>query len=148
MEKKIRPDGYFTIFLVLAIISHLISPITKLIFSPFNLIGIIIIIIGVVMTTGTNSLILKNRTAIKPDEIPSFLITSELFKFSRNPLYLGMAIILIGVCIFLGSSSPFIFAIIFILLIDRLFIPLEEHNLEKKFNNRYLDYQKKVRRWI
>ena len=142
------PDGYFIILLVLAILSHLIFPIVMIIFSPFNLIGIILIIIGFFLTLWTNSLLLKNQTTIKPYEIPGFLITSGPFKFRRNPLYLGMAIALFGVGVFLGSLSPFISPIIFVLLIDRLFAPMEEINLEKKFSEKYLDYKKKVRRWI
>jgi protein-S-isoprenylcysteine O-methyltransferase Ste14 len=148
MKKRIMPDGYFIILLILAISSHLIFPIVRIIFFPFNLLGIILIIIGILLTLWTNSVLLKNQTAIKPYEIPSFLITSGPFKFSRNPLYLGMALALFGVGVFLGSLSPFISPIIFVLLIDRAFVPMEEDNLEKKFRKEYLDYKKKVRRWI
>ncbi|MFZ2455804.1 MAG: methyltransferase [Candidatus Altiarchaeia archaeon] len=148
MKKRITPDGYFITLLTLAILSHAIFPMARIIFFPFSLIGIILIIIGLFLTLWTNSLLLKNRTTLKPFGMPSFLITSGPFKFSRNPLYLGMAIALFGVNIFLGSFSPFIFSIIFIILIDRLIIPVEEKNLEKTFGKNYVGYKREVRRWI
>jgi protein-S-isoprenylcysteine O-methyltransferase Ste14 len=63
-------------------------------------------------------------------------------------MYLGMMSILLGVAIFLGSLISFAFPIIFIIIMEKLFIPLEEKNLEKKFGNQYIDYKKRVRRWI
>ena len=63
-------------------------------------------------------------------------------------MYLGMNLILWGISILLGSLITFIFPIVFIILIKRLFIEFEENNLEKRFGKRYIDYKKKVRRWI
>jgi len=63
-------------------------------------------------------------------------------------MYLGMMSILLGVAIFLGSLIAFAFPIIFVMIMERRFIPLEEKNLEKKFGNQYIDYKKRVRRWI
>jgi protein-S-isoprenylcysteine O-methyltransferase Ste14 len=146
--KKLMPDGYFIILLALSILFHFEFPILKIIFYPYNFIGIALIIIGIAMTILVNSLLLKSKTSIQPYETPRFFVTSGLFRFSRNPLYLGMAIALFGVNIFLGSLSPFIFPIIFIIFIDRMFIPMEEKALEKEFGNEYADYKKRVRRWI
>jgi len=148
MKKKIMPNGYFFISLALAILFHFMFPTVKIIFSPYNLIGVVLIIIGIAITSWTNSLLLKKQTATEPNEIPTLFITSGPFKFSRNPIYLGMIIVLFGMDIFLGSLFPFIFSILFIIIIDRFFIPTEEKNLEKKFGDRYVDYKKRVGRWI
>jgi protein-S-isoprenylcysteine O-methyltransferase Ste14 len=59
-----------------------------------------------------------------------------------------MALALFGAFLFLGSISPFIIWILFIILIDRTVIPLEEKNLEERFGNEYLEYRSKVRRWL
>jgi protein-S-isoprenylcysteine O-methyltransferase Ste14 len=148
MKKSLTPDGYFIILLALAIISHLKFPILEIIFFPYNLIGIVLIIIGILVTLLVNFLLLKSDTTIQPYETPKVFVTSGLFRLSRNPLYLGMAVALFGADIFLGSLSPFIFSIIFVILIDRLFVPMEEKNLEKSFGRKYIDYKRKVRRWI
>lgn len=148
MKNKILPDGYFIILLALATLIHFIFPIHKIISPPYNYIGIVIIVIGIAMTFFVNYLLLKSGTSIKPYESPSLLVLSGPFKFSRNPLYLGMAVAFFGVDILLGSISPFVFLILFIVIIDRFFIPMEEKNLEKTFGKKYDDYKKRVRRWI
>lgn len=142
------PDGYFITSLVMSIIFHSILPIVKIILYPYSLIGILLIITGISLVFVTNSILLKKRTSIKPFETPSVLITYGPFKFSRNPIYLGMAIVLFGVETLLGSLSSFIFPILFVIIINRSFIPMEENNLEKLFGEKYLVYKTKVKRWI
>jgi len=148
MKNKILPDGYLVILLALAVLIHFIFPIQEIISHPYNYIGIVIIAIGIAMTLLVNYLLLKSGTSIKPYESPSLLVSSGPFKFSRNPLYLGMAVALFGVDILLGSISPFVFLMLFIIIIDRFFIPMEEKNLERTFGKKYDDYKKQVRRWI
>jgi len=114
-------------------------PLVRLILFPWNLSGIILIIAGIIMTLITNSALLKNRTSIQPFETPDVLLTSGLFKLSRNPLYLGMAIAFAGVVITLGSLSPIIFPVIFVIIIDRVIIPFEENKLEMEFGDKYLE---------
>lgn len=148
MKKKITPDGYFTILLLLSILVHFMCPIVNIVPYPYNLIGIILIITGILITLITNFMLLKKKTSIKPFEIPCAFITSGPFKLSRNPIYMGMTIALFGVETTLGSLSPIIFIIIFVIIINRLIIPVEEKDLENKFGSKYLDYKKKVRCWI
>ena len=141
------PDDYFIILLALEILSHF-APAVKIIFPPYNIVGIIIIISGILLTFWTNYNLLKKKTATKPYEIPSYFISSGPFRLSRNPLYLGMAAILIGAAVFLGSLTPFIFPIVFMIIIEKHFVLWEEEKLEKKFGSEYADYKKRVRRWI
>lgn len=142
------PDGYFIILLGMIVLFHFIFPIKKLYSYPYNLTGLLLIIAGIIIVFAANSILLKKKTSIMPFEIPSVLITSGPFKLGRNPIYLGMALILFGVAAVPGSLSSFLFPIIFIIIINKSFIPIEENNLEKLFGERYLDYKKKVRRWI
>jgi len=80
--------------------------------------------------------------------MPNFFVASGPFKLSRHPMYLGMMSILLGFAISQGSLIPFVFPVIFIIIMEKQFIPLEEKNLEKKFDNQYIDYKKRVRHWI
>ncbi len=148
MKKKIIPDSYFIILLLLSILVHSIFPIVNIVLYPYTLIGIILIITGILLTLKTNFILLKKKTSIKPFETPGAFITSGPFKLSRNPIYLGMTIALFGVETVLGSLSPYIFPVIFVIIINRLIIPVEEKDLENKFGEKYLDYKTKVRRWI
>lgn len=147
-NKSMMPDTYFVILLSLSIVFHFTIPIANLIFFPYNLIGVALIIWGVTMTIWTNSLLIKKHTSIKPYGLPSTLIESGPFRLSRNPLYLGMALILFGADILLGSLITFISPAVFMIVISKRFIPIEESNLEKRFGGRYLAYKKRVGRWV
>lgn len=148
MKTKLTPDGYFAILLGISILFHSVFPVLKIISYPHSLVGIILIIVGVMLAWIANSILLKRRASIRSFEAPSALITTGPFRFSRNPIYLGMIIALFGVETLLGSLSPFIFPILFILYINKSVIPMEQDILEKLFPKEYLDYKTKVRRWI
>lgn len=145
---KISPDGYFVIMLVLSVLLHYAFPILPLISAPYRFTGIVLLAAGFSMAWAANIVLLKKGTSIKPYQIPCVLVTGTLFNFSRNPVYLGMTLALFGVEIVLGSLCPLIFPIVFVIIIDKLFIPDEESNLEKLFGEKYLDYKTRVRRWI
>jgi len=142
------PDGYFIVLLLLSVFVHFMYPIVNIVPYPYNLIGIILFITGILLTLRTNFILLKIKTSIKPFETPSAFISSGPFKLSRNPIYLGMTLALFGVETVLGSLSPYIFPVIFVIIINGLIIPVEEKDLENKFGEKYLEYKTKVRRWI
>jgi len=136
------------IFIILEIVAHFFFPIQRFIFSPYKYIGILVIILGAIPNLMIHSLFKKAQTTIKPDEVPSALLTLGIFKISRNPVYLGMTLVLFGEAILLGSITCFVFPILFVIITDVWVIRMEEKNLEKKFSQEYLDYKKRVRRWI
>jgi len=100
------------------------------------------------MTIFTNYLLIENKTTINTFEIPTSLVTTKIFNISRNPIYLGMVLIFFGIVIFLGSIISFAPLIAFIFLLDRFVISSEEEKLVKIFAKDYIDYKKRVRRWI
>jgi len=145
---RIMPPTYFVIFLILSIVLHFVFPIKKIIFYPYSQIGWLFIVFGAVLNIWGDQIFKKQGTTVKPGEISKKLITKGPFKISRHPMYLGMVAILIGTALIHGSLIGFVFPIIFIILIEVLFIPLEERDMQKRFGKKYLDYKKKVRRWI
>ncbi len=148
MKKPILPPTYFIISLLLILAGHFFLPLMKIVPTPYNFLGLALILFGIILNLWTDSIFKKKRTTVKPHENPSFFIAKGPFKLSRHPMYLGMAFILLGSAVFLGSLTAFVFPIIFIIIIENKFISLEEKNLENKFSQEYLDYKEKVRRWI
>jgi len=148
MKKRFNPPAYLFIILILEIIFYFIFPIGKFIKYPYNYIGVVIIVIGVLINLWGDWIFKKEKTTIKPDEKSDKIIDYGIFRISRNPMYLGMFMILFGIAIVLGNVLSFIFPIVFIMIIEKLFIPIEEKNMEKRFGKRYLQYKSKVRRWI
>ena len=106
------------------------------------------IIFGIILNIWADALFKKRKTTVKPHEKPTSFEISGPFRISRHPMYLGMAAILLGTSIILGSLISFLFPIIFIILMEIMFIRIEEKNLEKVFGKKYLDYKRKVRRWV
>ncbi len=147
-QKKILPPTFFNAAIAIIILVYFVFPVSKIIHFPWNLPGIFLVIFGVVLNLHADSSFKKNSTTVKPFEKSSRLITTGTFRLSRNPMYLGMVSILLGICIILGSITPFFVVLIFIIVIDYLFIRVEESMLEEQFGNTWLKYKKSVRRWI
>jgi protein-S-isoprenylcysteine O-methyltransferase Ste14 len=141
-------QGYFLILLILSIVSHFLFPIQILVQPPFTFTGIFIIGAGLLLAIRVRALFLQNRTTLSPYESPAVLITTGPFRISRNPAYLAMAVILFGSAVFMGSLVPFAFPVLFIVIIEVLFIPDEERRLEELFGGEYREYRQRVRRWI
>jgi protein-S-isoprenylcysteine O-methyltransferase Ste14 len=141
-------QGYFLILLILSISSHFIFPVLVLLHAPFTFVGTFIIGAGLLLAFRSRALFLRNRTTLSPYESPAVLITSGPFRISQNPIYLAMAVILIGGAVVMGSLVPFICTALFIVIIELLFIPEEEQRLEEIFGEDYREYKRHVRRWI
>jgi protein-S-isoprenylcysteine O-methyltransferase Ste14 len=146
--KKLLPPNYFLMLLCLSIVVHFLFPISKIIHPPYNWFGVLPIFFGVVINLWTDNLFKKEKTTVKPGEKPSSLVVSGPFRVSRHPMYLGMTAILLGVSTLLGSISSFVFPFVFVILMEKLFIPLEEEYMKKIFGQRYLNYKKKAWRWF
>jgi len=93
---------------------------------------------------------LKNKTTFNPlhPENSNQLVTTGLYAFSRNPMYVGLLVLLLGWGLILGSLSAFLILPLFIIVINTQQIIPEEQILERKFNQDYLDYKMAVRRWL
>jgi len=143
-------DGqdYFLILLVLSVLLNFVFPVVVFISPPSTYFGFLLIGFGFVMALWSRSLFLKNSTTLQPSEEPTSLVTSGPFRLSRNPIYLGMVVILLGVAVLLGTLVTLAFPVIFVTLIEFFIIPREEQNLENLFGEPYREYKKSVRRWI
>lgn len=90
----------------------------------------------------------KHETTVKPFEQPTSLIETDVFSFSRNPMYLGMVLVILGVAVMLGSLAPFVVVLVLAAVLDRVFIVPEELALEDAFGDEFHQYCRRVRRWI
>jgi protein-S-isoprenylcysteine O-methyltransferase Ste14 len=148
LGKKIMPTNYFIAFLALSIALHFLFPIKKVVYPPYTYAGFIMILFGAIMNLWTDRLFKENNTTVKPYLEPTSLITSGPFSLSRHPMYLGMASVLLGVAVNHGTIITFVFPLLFVILMEILFIPFEEETLIRIYGVDYRDYQSKVRRWI
>ena len=146
--QKLLPPVWFLLSIIIMIVFHLFLPVQQLLLAPINYLGIVAIAIGIGIVLFCAYIFHQKKTTIKPFQESSHLIRESIFNYSRNPIYLGMIITLIGVGILLGSLTPLFIIPLFSLLIQELFIKEEERMLEAKFGESYQEYKGKVRRWI
>jgi protein-S-isoprenylcysteine O-methyltransferase Ste14 len=146
--KNILPPTYLWISIGAMIALHFLLPLVMIVPWPWSLAGIIPLALGAVINILADQSFKKANTTVKPFKESSALITDGVFRISRNPMYLGFALILIGIAVLLGSLTPFVVIPIFVILMDQIFIRVEEQMLEEKFVLTWLDYKRRVRRWI
>lgn len=91
---------------------------------------------------------LRARTTIVPHRVPGTLITSGIYRISRNPIYLADALILAGLCLRWGAWPSLVLVPLFAAIITRRFILPEEERLGAAFGRDYSAYTARVRRWI
>jgi protein-S-isoprenylcysteine O-methyltransferase Ste14 len=87
------------------------------------------------------------RTPIDVREVPTALVETGPFAYSRNPAYLGMALTYTGITLLAGGRWPLLFLPGVLLAVDRGVIRREEPYLERRFGSPYRDYRNRVRRW-
>lgn len=87
-------------------------------------------------------------THVNPTKPATTVVAHGPFRFTRNPMYLSMAVIYLGGVLMLGSVWPLVLFPVTIWVIRTRIIALEEAYLEAKFGAIYLEYKNKVRRWL
>ena len=100
------------------------------------------------MNLWADALMKKHNRTVKPHLKPTTLLTSGVFRFTRNPMYLGMTLILFGVSVAVGSLTAFVSPVAFFFISECSFIPFEEASMEIAFGDSYLEYKRRVRRWV
>ena len=92
----------------------------------------------------------KAQTTPNPQALEkvSSLVTSGIYRYSRNPMYLGLVLILLGWAFYLSHFLAFVLLPVFILYMTRFQIQPEEQMMARKFGKTYQAYLNKVRRWI
>lgn len=146
-NKKIMPPTYFWIYFVPSVVMFFV-PIGHFLSFPWNLFGVVLIVLGLLFDVWVESIFKRVQTTVKPFQKSSVLVTNGPFRFSRNPMYFGMVVIFVGIAIVLGNYLSLIGAIAFLVTMHLKFIPFEEVKMAETFGAEYTEYKRKVRRWI
>lgn len=84
---------------------------------------------------------------LRPDRAAA-LVAGGIFRYTRNPMYLGDLLVLLGWGVYLGSLPALLLSLLFVIWIERRQIPAEEAALAARFGEAYATYRRRVRRWI
>lgn len=148
MKKFAIPPVYLLTSIITMAGINYIYPFVTIFKENLRYMGLVVSLGGIIIILITARLFNKANTPIRPFKKPESLITNGLYKFSRNPVYLGMVVILIGFAMFLGGVTSFLVIPVFIWAIQTNFIVIEEQLLLNTFGKEYADYLSRVRRWI
>ena len=113
-----------------------------------SLIGLSALLMGVIIILFSVLEFKRNKTTINPFKSSSVLITNKLYSYTRNPMYLGMLIILLGNGLILSNLGTIFIAFSFIPIMNMRVIKYEEIMLDIEFTERYKSYKQRVRRWL
>ena len=108
-----------------------------------SLFGALSVVLGIVSFVGA-------KTTLNPlqPEKAGTLVTTGIYKYTRNPMYLGMLCVLLAWGLFLANGFSLVLAILFIPVMNFLQILPEERAMELNFREHYIAYKGKVRRWL
>lgn len=142
------PPVWLVGFIGLAVVMNRLLPGLALRLPFLGLLGWALIALGFVLTVLALRAFRISQTTPVPHQVPKTLITDGIFRFSRNPIYLGDACFLAALCLFQGAWSLPLLVPLFIWVITARFIQPEEARLEKKFGAAFTNWAQATRRWL
>jgi protein-S-isoprenylcysteine O-methyltransferase Ste14 len=146
--RRIIPPGW----LLLALLSqwglHHWLPIAQVLRPPLSGCGTVFLGAGIGLAFSGVSAFRRARTSVIPFERSTALVTGGVYRYTRNPMYLGLALIVAGTALLLGSVGALVPLPLFVWILQAGYIRAEERFLTGIFGSEYLQYTERVRRWL
>jgi protein-S-isoprenylcysteine O-methyltransferase Ste14 len=111
-------------------------------------VGLVLVVIGVAFAFSALGIFRKRSTTTIPFETPTSLVTSGPYRFTRNPMYVGLTLIYLGVAGTRAEIWPVIVLPLLFAYVNFVVIPVEERHLHDAFGDAYAHYGARVRRWL
>ena len=148
METKIPPPIVTLVFGLSIYFSRGIFQVVEIKYSFYF--GILLLVLGFVILISAVRLFRKDKTTVNPlsPEQATKLVTDGIFKYSRNPMYLGMAVVLSSIAVFFNLLGGIILIALFCAYITKFQIIPEERAMSDLFSDDFDKYIKETRRWI
>jgi protein-S-isoprenylcysteine O-methyltransferase Ste14 len=112
------------------------------------LLGAVLLIAGLALLASFNTLFHRHDTAVEPWKPTTAIVTSGPYRLTRNPAYLGMALVYVAIAVLASALWVLVPLPIVLAVINNGVIKREERYLERKFGAEYVDYKSRARRWI
>lgn len=150
LELKVPPPAVALVTAVLMWLASRSSPGLAFVFPPGNLLAVGLFAIGLMVAISGVVTFRRARTTLNPTkpETSSSLVSWGIYKVTRNPMYLGLLLVLSAWGIFLSNWLAFLFLPVFVVYINRFQIVPEEQALISLFAREFVAYQSRVRRWL
>jgi len=113
-----------------------------------QVVGSVLILSGLALLVYAGGLFRRAGTDLIPFRNVSALVTEGVYRFTRNPMYLGMVAVLLGCAVTVGASMALVVPLVFAVIVEARFIRPEEAMLREVFPEEYPAYCQRVRRWL
>jgi protein-S-isoprenylcysteine O-methyltransferase Ste14 len=150
VSEKIRvPAPILTIFhIILAILLRRLAPIPVPMPSLIPWLGLGFAALGFILGLMALTEFRRIRAASGSKKPTAGFVSTGIYRYTRNPIYLGFALMLVGLSLSMGTYWGVILVWPLVVLMNTLVIKPEEINLEKRYKDQYIDYKSRVRRWL
>ena len=145
---KFPPPLIFMFLLFSAYGIHCFYPINVGISSGFENVGLLVALLALVLIIYISRTFTRVETNIEPWKPTTTIISTGIYAYSRNPIYVAFCLVPIGIGIFLNSFWILFSFLPSAVLVYFIAIKKEEDYLEKKFGAEYVQYKNRVRRWL
>ena len=148
INKNIHPPIVALIYIAFSYLLGYFIHIPFAVPVPLRNAGFAMTFVGFLFGVGAFMEFRKAHTTLNPHGTVQALVTNGIYRFTRNPIYLGFLFMVIGLPLNSGYYSGLVVAPFFMTTMSRLVIEREEAYLEKKFKDVYVSYKSSVRRWL
>jgi protein-S-isoprenylcysteine O-methyltransferase Ste14 len=148
ISPMVHPPLVAVFFIVLAYFLGRFVPLPFAIPPVLQYFGLVLTFIGFLLGIGAFMEFRKAHTTLDPHGSTKHLVTAGIYRFTRNPIYLGFLLMVIGFPLNSGVIWGFVLAPFYMITMSRLVIEKEETYLERKFGKTYVSYTSRVRRWL
>ena len=142
------PPLIFLAALGLGLLLHWLMPIGSFPIAFSKPLGIALCLTGIAVGFWGSATMHRAGTNVRPDLPAKALVTGGPFRFSRNPLYLSLTTLYLGIAFFCEAMWPLIMLVPVLAFVHWRIVLREERYLESKFGDAYRRYKTRVRRWI
>ncbi len=148
VKRVIYPPVWLLLGLIAIFILKEYFPIYRYTSLLAQVAGGVIILAGLLLLVTANGLFVRAGTDVIPFRNVSSLVTTGVYRYTRNPMYLGMAAVLLGCAVTVGAVSALPVPVVFAIIVQARFIRAEEQMLRTLFPQDYPAYGRQVRRWL
>lgn len=148
ISPMVHPPIVVLLFIVLAYFLGRFVPLAFIPSMIWRNFGLLLTFIGFLLGIGALIEFRKARTTLDPHGSAKQVVTSGIYRFTRNPIYLGFLLMVIGLPLNSGLIWGIVMAPLYMIVMTHLIIEHEEAYLEKKFKDQYTSYKSRVRRWL
>lgn len=147
MRWLLPPILVVALLLAMAVLSR-VWPAPRLLAQPWQFIGLVPLMAGLVLPLSVNRRFRQVDTNIHTFRDPDLLVVDGVFGYTRNPIYLGFALLLLGAALLFNVAAVLLPVVIYVLVADLWYIRHEEARMADRFGPAYDDYRRRVRRWL